>query len=202
MKNIIWNRPDGGIAITSITTPPTLAIVKQFNPTISEEEAEKLLKLFLENFPKDSKEHAEQLQINARKDFEGKIKTNPKGAPFIPAPEILEWEAVAFDLPLVDIPTGNFDNARCWKNGRIEYDMEKVREIHLGRLREKRSQILPKLDVEWMRAVAKKDFVLAEQIESKRETLRVMPQTVKLQLDAASTPDDVEIIVPASLSEK
>ena len=81
----------------------------------------------------------------------------------------------------------------------VKVNMPQARLIHLDRLRDKRVAILGKLDVEWSRAVAQKNQILADSIETKRQALRDMPQTVKPSLDAANTPDELKLVMPNSL---
>lgn len=84
----------------------------------------------------------------------------------------------------------------------VKVNMTKARAIHLNHLRDKRTRILAALDVEWSKAVAQKNQALADQIESKRQALRDMPVTVRLELDAAKTPDEIKHIMPIILTDK
>lgn len=63
------------------------------------------------------------------------------------------------------------DAWHCSDRG-IEHDLEKCRDIHRDHLRQERAELLPKLDVDWMRATAVGDIVSAAEVEAERQRLR------------------------------
>lgn len=69
-----------------------------------------------------------------------------------------------------------YRNALIEKNGVIEHDMTKARELHRARLRHYRTNLFTKLDGEWMKASGQGNTTEAQSIEAKRQVLRDWPQ--------------------------
>jgi len=101
-------------------------------------------------------------------------------------------------LDVSDVPTDRyFRNA--WRMGAplsktIEVDMPAARAIHLDCLRAKRNKKLEELDVPFQRALEDKDTVMQDNIASKKNKLRDMPQDVDMSL--LDTPDKIKAFMP------
>ena len=76
----------------------------------------------------------------------------------------------------------------------IDIDMPEARKIHMAVIREKRNKKLQELDGETMKAITNPQR-LAE-IEAQKQILRDIPETIKPQLDAAITADELLKIQP------
>lgn len=88
----------------------------------------------------------------------------------------------------------------AWRhNGGIVVDMPAARDIHMGRIREKRNAKLARLDVETVQAVGKGDNAKRDLVESQKQTLRDLPQT--FDLSGATTPDELAALWPAELND-
>lgn len=90
-----------------------------------------------------------------------------------------------------------FRNAWRDSGTKIEVDMSIAREIHMERIRRIRDEKLKALDIEWIIAMGKKDQSKSDEVEIKRQILRDIPQTIKL--DIAQTPDELKAIWPPEL---
>lgn len=103
-------------------------------------------------------------------------------------PQIVEESAIPADRI--------FRNA--WKAGvsRIEHDMEKCRAIHRDTLRALRAPKLACLDVEFQRSY--KDPAKLDAIEAEKQILRDV--TKDPSIEAAKTPEELKLAVPAVLS--
>lgn len=77
---------------------------------------------------------------------------------------------------------------------RLHHDMPKAREIHLGKLRRQRVDVLAELDKRWMAAMGAGDDHAVKAIEAKRQRLRDMPTEKAPALEAAQTTDDLKAI--------
>lgn len=84
----------------------------------------------------------------------------------------------------------------AWRDDgkKIHHHMPKAREIHLGRLRRQRGEVLAELDKKWMIAMGADDKHAAKAIEAKRQALRDMPVTKAPALEAAQTTEDLKTI--------
>jgi hypothetical protein len=103
------------------------------------------------------------------------------------------WRVVPNDTVNESTDRG-FRDAWVHRDGKIEHDMEKVRAMHLDRLRAQRDLDLQALDREWTRATGQKKQKEADQVEAQRQALRDMPERVRPLLDKAVTVDDVKRI--------
>jgi len=93
-----------------------------------------------------------------------------------------------------DIPTDRyFRNAWRLDKG-INIDVECAQKIHLDCLRAKRNKKLEELDVPFQRALEDKDTVMQDNIASKKNKLRDMPQDVDMSL--LDTPDKIKAFMP------
>lgn len=100
-----------------------------------------------------------------------------------------------YEIRESDIPEdASFRDSWKYDGRSIVCDMEKVRRIHLERLRAKRSRELENLDGLWMRAVGQKKEKEAKEVEARRQRLRDMPELVREALEAASSVDEVKAI--------
>ncbi len=98
-----------------------------------------------------------------------------------------------------DVPTDRtFRNAWTDTKQAIAIDMEKAKAIHLERIRHARTPELAALDIEWMKAMGQKNQLAADRIEAQRQALRDLPTT--LNLDKATTPDELKALWPKELS--
>lgn len=81
-----------------------------------------------------------------------------------------------------EIPTDRtFRNAWRYVADEIYHDMPHARNIMRDLLRAKRTQSFQLLDSEWMRAKGRKREQEADEIESKRELLRNLPQDPRIE---------------------
>jgi len=91
------------------------------------------------------------------------------------------------------IQRGDLPESRAFRDawtdtGRaVDHDLPKVRQIHLGRLRQQRDSELAKLDAETMKALGKGDNKKRDEVEAAKQALRDMPQRVGPLLEAAET---------------
>lgn len=76
----------------------------------------------------------------------------------------------------------------------ISHNMNKAKEIHLKRLRERRNYLLSEKDKEWMKAVGQENKTEADKIEAERQALRNFPEILKPDLDAAKTIEELKLI--------
>ena len=75
-----------------------------------------------------------------------------------------------------EIPTDRtFRDAWRDDGKKIVHNMDKVREIHLAKLRESRVAILEDLDKEWMKAMGQSNQQKVVEVEGQRQKLRDMP---------------------------
>lgn len=91
-------------------------------------------------------------------------------------------------------PDRQFRDAWTSDGTKILFNMDKVRAIHLERLRFERLPILEQLDKDWMRAAGRGKKDEADAIEAKREVLRNFPQDSASAFAAAKTPEEVAAI--------
>lgn len=81
----------------------------------------------------------------------------------------------------------------------IDINMEKARIIHLDRIRVKRNAKLAFLDTEGIKAQDMGLIAELDEIRTKKQVLRDLPQTLQKDLEAAKTVDDLKIIQPIIL---
>jgi hypothetical protein len=84
--------------------------------------------------------------------------------------------------------------------GPIKVHMGRAREIHRGRLRERRAPLLAKLDTEYMRADEAGDAPAKKAIAARKQALRDV--TADPRIDAAKTPDELAAVVPDALVDR
>lgn len=73
-----------------------------------------------------------------------------------------------------------FRNAWELTDGQIVVSMPKARTIHMDCIRKARNKELDRLDKEWMRAQGQGNSNLSQQVESQKQALRDLPQSVDL----------------------
>lgn len=109
-----------------------------------------------------------------------------------------EWRIVTDE----DLPESR-EFREAWKdegNGKLSHDMPKVRGIHLERLRAQRNKLIEAEDVEFTKALGKKDQKKADEVEAKRQKLRDVPVTAQPLLEAAQTVEEVKAITIETLT--
>ena len=86
----------------------------------------------------------------------------------------------------------------AWKKSgdRIEVDMSKATDIHMGRIREARNKELDATDMEITRELEESRSV-GISLKAKRQTLRNIPQDFKL--DSANTTEELKAMWPDGL---
>ena len=96
-----------------------------------------------------------------------------------------------------ELPTRDYRDAWRFNGTAVVHDMPAARQIKLNfEIRPERNKRLQALDVEWSRATAQGNTVLAGQVETKRQTLRDMPATVASDLNACATPLALKTYTP------
>lgn len=80
----------------------------------------------------------------------------------------------------------------------VTVDMPKARKLFLDRVREARVRKLEALDNEWMKATGQGRAADAVYVETERQALRDLPQT--LNVDAASTTEALKALWPRELT--
>ena len=78
--------------------------------------------------------------------------------------------------------------------GNIRIDMPSARVIKMDQIRRARDSYFPPLDAEWMKAMGQGDAAMSVRIETQRQHLRDIPQTVGLE--AISTPEALMAFEP------
>lgn len=111
-------------------------------------------------------------------------------------PDLIPWQIVDADTLPKD---RTFRAALRVVEGKFTVDMDHARQIHMGRIRLIRNAALTALDVETMKAIGKGDNVSRDFIESQKQALRNIPQTI--DLSKATTPDELKAIWPEELSK-
>lgn len=94
---------------------------------------------------------------------------------------------------------GDRNFREAWEHGgsQVSVNMDKARNIHMDRIRVARDAKLAALDVDTMKAVGKGDNVARDAVESQKQALRDIPQT--LDLTVAKTPEELKAIWPSEL---
>ena len=90
-----------------------------------------------------------------------------------------------------DLPKDrDFRNAWCpCPEKKITVDMNKAKEIHMGKIRKARDVELKKLDIETLKG---------KDVQSQKQVLRDLPQT--FDLSQATTPDELKALWPKELN--
>jgi len=118
-------------------------------------------------------------------------KDSRTGAPY-DAVTVMGWRR----LTLAEHEQFNVDrryrNALRDNAGKIEYDIVAARECHRNKFRMDRSNHLPLLDIQWMRAIAAGDKELADAIEVERQMWRDAP--IDPRIDAAQSVEELKQI--------
>jgi hypothetical protein len=78
------------------------------------------------------------------------------------------------------------------RDGKVEVDMPKARDVHRRILRFKRERPLRQLDVEYQKADERGDAVAKAQIAAKKQALR--DATADPRIEAATTPEELHAI--------
>ena len=98
------------------------------------------------------------------------------------------------------IPTDRyFRNAWVKGTGKVDVDMPKARDIHMGHIRKVRDEKLKALDAEYMIALEKDKTSDKASIAAKKQTLRDLPTTYAATLAAATTPEALKALWPSEL---
>lgn len=101
-------------------------------------------------------------------------------------------------VPRANVPADRyFRNAWKQAGDRVDVDMQKARVIQMDKIRLARDEKLKGLDIEWMKAVAKKKNAEADAIEAERERLRQIPQS--FDLSPAKNADELKVLWPEGL---
>ena len=100
-------------------------------------------------------------------------------------------KCVKFQLISESAIPQNRDYRNSWKmeDNKIVEDLEKAKQIHRDKLRNKRVQALLPLDVKWSRAMANNDAMAAAEAEKERQKLRDLPNDPRI--DAAQTTEEL-----------
>jgi hypothetical protein len=110
---------------------------------------------------------------------------------------VKHWEII--DDELLDKLDREFRETWCYTKDeplKLTHDIEKVKKIHLDRLRVKRAKILQDKDSEWIQAMAKGDQEKAKEIERDKQKLRDFPITIEKELKKAKTIEEIKLINP------
>lgn len=79
----------------------------------------------------------------------------------------------------------------------IGTDMDKARNIHMNRIREKRNKLLADQDAMYMRAFEEGNVSLQKKIAAKKKALRDLPQT--FDLSSATSESELVLLWPSDL---
>lgn len=144
---------------------------------------------------------AEALNINVEDLTEEQIESfvlndsNPElfSASYLVSPEDLPPE---FD---------NFQDCSIWKDGKVDFDLEKARSLQIARIRLAREPLLEALDVEFM--IALENNLPTNDIVKRKQELRDVTENLKVkQLNSISDVTDesefpANFTVPKSIAE-
>jgi hypothetical protein len=125
--------------------------------------------------------------------------------------EALEYIAIK-DVPLgltwKIVNTDNLPTDRTYRNAwecdfnegqkPIKHNMDKAKAIHVDRIRASRQPKLESLDIELMKAIGKNDSAKIAEIETARQKLRDLPETI--DLSTATTIEGLKNIWPPELA--
>lgn len=102
------------------------------------------------------------------------------------------------EIAEADIPDdASFKEAWRDDGEKVVVDMSTARAIHMDRIREARDRELAALDFETMRAVGAGDDAKRDEVETRKQALRDIPQT--FDLSQAKTPDELKDLWPEEL---
>lgn len=89
-----------------------------------------------------------------------------------------------------------FRGAWTWNtpDPKVDIDIEKARDIHMVNLRRDRNRKLEELDKETMKVIS--DPIRLAEVEKQKQALRDMPETIKPQLESATTTDEIKAVKP------
>ena len=184
MGNIIWRKPDGGVAVTHLLQEAVrlmdLARSLASKDDLTDEERAKL-EFIRSNIGLSEEAHAEVLISRAMSEVER-----------LP---IFSYEAVAFRQSVPADRT--FRDAWIWDGSAIAHDMAKCREIHKNRMRHARKPLLEALDVEYMRANEAGDVAKRLAVVKKKQELRDV--TADPRIESAKTPEELKAVWPECL---
>lgn len=94
----------------------------------------------------------------------------------------------------VDVPEDReFRNAWTFTGKKLKVDMKLARELHIGRIRQKRNEALTELDKETMAAISDKEELA--KVEKKKQALRDSMDKIESLCDAAETVDELRAVV-------
>jgi len=125
----------------------------------------------------------------------------------IPTPEILQKNTIN-DVAFVDVPEGKSYQIieadqvpasrtfrQAWRvNGKaITQDMPECKNIAMAKVRAKRDEKFTDFDKRYN--VAQRDNADLAALKAERQTLKDIPQVAQLQVDAATTPEQLEEII-------
>jgi len=99
------------------------------------------------------------------------------------------------EIGRADIPADRTFRA-AWSAGMV-VDMAKARTIHMASIRKARDAALPALDVEFSKALGRRDNAKADAVEAQRQVLRDLPTT--FDLTGAKTPEELKALWPEGL---
>jgi len=104
-------------------------------------------------------------------------------------------EISAEDLP----ESRDFRNAWEMQEDKIVHNMEKARDIHLGRIREERNKKLTQLDTEWLKASSQNNKDKVAKVEAEKQILRDLPASISPALEACDNVEDLKKVMPEEL---
>ena len=85
-------------------------------------------------------------------------------------------------------------NAWVVRNGRVEVDMAKARDVHRDKIRYGRTEKLKELDVEYQRADEENDNRRKQEVVAQKKALRDMTEDPRIE--QAQTPEDLIALYP------
>ena len=182
MKKIVYQKPDGGIAVVHPAEGARLAM------SIELEDGTKLsggpapVDTFLRRWPVDG---ATVEWAETEEEFLRRIaaKDAPSGASIVDA---------------ASIPTDRtFRDAWKIAGTKVDVDMEKAREIHRERLRAMRAPRFVALDIAYLRADESGDVAAKLSITATKQELRDVPAHPSIA--AAKTPEELKAAIPEVL---
>lgn len=106
--------------------------------------------------------------------------------PFLP---IKFWQRISSD----SIPT-NRKYRQAWSHDGTNFghNLDKVKEILIEKVREKRNAMMNNLDVQIMKAIPKNDQVLIQKVEADKQVLRDIPQNLMSNWKDAQSVEELE----------
>jgi hypothetical protein len=118
------------------------------------------------------------------------------------AHEVAKWQshhpgayAVHAEITAEQVPADRaFRDAWCLRDGRMDHDMPKAREIHRQRMRAARAPLLAALDVDYQRADEAGNAKAKRDIAARKQALRDV--TADPRIVAAETPEALKAVWP------